>query len=748
MSRNKSESNNKFEVVALKLPNDLLPSNKQILEAIYFEKGESNLKFADAIKSVAQQTYSLWREAAYLPVIAIKSVIDRMNKLHLDFRKVAASHVSRPDYVRKVESFKVKSVKNCRSVDFHCSLRFVAFQMCFGILFDICSCRCDSFKYCDCSKDRKVSVERQRFLIDQRNQRRLKIPNTKVLSIPPNVIPSGNTNNTPKSSNNSDQKNQHVSTDSNHVLRSGKSINTNVEPVSTVRNNIVLAETAKVADRLRLSNGAVAMISSAVLVDFNMIDGKNRQFVIDRSKVWRNRHTQRKSATKAHDGSIESIQALYFDGRGDQTKVMAGNKIRIEKREHISMIQEPGSKYLNHITVESTRSEDVCRGIVQFFETNEIDTDDIVAVGCDGCNTNTGWESGALVRLERKLGRPLQWFVCLLHFDELPLRSLITKHDGRTTGPDTFSGIIGKRVQGCEELPIVGFNRIEFRCNVKNLADIANSLSTDQRYLFNICNAISNGDCSRLAEHKPGKVGHARWITMASRICRLYVSTPRPSDYLIILVKYVLWVYAPAHFQIKYQSSCLFGSLHLWNIIQASKFLEINAKHRPYLTTVRDSIQRNAFFAHPENLMLAMLNDESQDVRLRGWQKILEIRDVAQASADRVFKIPRINFDARSYIEMIDWESVTVSEPPVLRGFPVYEENIVELSEKKISEHELGIDVYSLPCHTQAVERTVKLVTEASQNVFGQEQRHGYILNTLNSRTKLPNFQTKSDFNV
>lgn len=40
------------------------------------------------------------------------------------------------------------------------------------------------------------------------------------------------------------------------------------------------------------------------------------------------------------------------------------------------------------------------------------------------------------------------------------------------------------------------------------------------------------------------------------------------------------------------------------------------------------------------------------------------------------------------------------------------------------------------PNNTQAVERTVKLVTEASSNVIGYERRHYYILNALKSRAK------------
>ena len=51
-----------------------------------------------------------------------------------------------------------------------------------------------------------------------------------------------------------------------------------------------------------------------------------------------------------------------------------------------------------------------------------------------------------------------------------------------------------------------------------------------------------------------------------------------------------------------------------------------------------------------------------------------------------------------------------------------------------------------LPCHTQAVQRTVNLVTEAASNVYGHEERDGFIRSTLLSEEKMPCFETKKDF--
>lgn len=62
------------------------------------------------------------------------------------------------------------------------------------------------------------------------------------------------------------------------------------------------------------------------------------------------------------------------------------------------------------------------------------------------------------------------------------------------------------------------------------------------------------------------------------------------------------------------------------------------------------------------------------------------------------------------------------------------------------SDSDIIRDIKKFPCHTQAVERCVKLVSEASVKVCGQESRDGYIKSTLLSRSIMPEFSKKSDF--
>lgn len=51
-----------------------------------------------------------------------------------------------------------------------------------------------------------------------------------------------------------------------------------------------------------------------------------------------------------------------------------------------------------------------------------------------------------------------------------------------------------------------------------------------------------------------------------------------------------------------------------------------------------------------------------------------------------------------------------------------------------------------LPCHTQAVERTVKTVTEASSTLCNKSDKEGFIKAQIESQSGMPKFDSKKDF--
>src|SRR5580698_9417269 len=94
----------------------------------------------------------------------------------------------------------------------------------------------------------------------------------------------------------------------------------------------------------------------------------------------------------------------------------------------------------------------------------------------------------------------------------------------------------------------------------------------------------------------------------------------------------------------------------------------------------------------------------------------------------RRFSIPALNFQAKAYFDIIDWQNTIVSEPPLPKENTTYD------MEMLVACHETPmIDLPKFPCHTQAVERCVKLVTDSSMAVRGAVLRDGFIRMRLKS---------------
>ncbi|GBN17618.1 hypothetical protein AVEN_171129-1 [Araneus ventricosus] len=88
-----------------------------------------------------------------------------------------------------------------------------------------------------------------------------------------------------------------------------------------------------------------------------------------------------------------------------------------------------------------------------------VDFSNLIFLGCDGTVLNTRVFNGAISRYGLKLHRPIQWIICLLHFNELPLRHLF---ESKSSGSSSFTGDIGRNLKACEKLPLVVFNSIEY----------------------------------------------------------------------------------------------------------------------------------------------------------------------------------------------------------------------------------------------------------------------------------------------
>ncbi|GBM49343.1 hypothetical protein AVEN_148672-1 [Araneus ventricosus] len=210
--------------------------------------------------------------------------------------------------------------------------------------------------------------------------------------------------------------------------------------------------------------------------------------------------------------------------------------------------KERGRQYVCHVTPASGTDSDIAKCILKYLQDNYVDINELESIGCDGTAANTGWKNGVVRNIELKIQRPLQWFICLFHFNELPFKHLFGYLDGETTGQASFSGKIGKQLTYCEKLPIINFEAIEL--NEININKTY--LSKDQQYLLDIVRAIQAEQCAPdLAVRDPGLLAHSRRLTCAIRVLGLLISQTSPTSELKMLVNYIMKTYSPVWFTIK-----------------------------------------------------------------------------------------------------------------------------------------------------------------------------------------------------
>lgn len=677
----------------------------------------------------------LWVKAS-IPIISDQQIKSKLKDLHQKYRNLKKPMKSRnsANMHRKVEDFRDSLEKK---------------------LFDIASCKCSDYLLCKCKN--KIPTREHDFIEDQRHDRKMiigsvdkvvtkKLERSLYRKIVETQSPVASTSssrsdmNLPLYQDISDSSSGSSDGSATSVYEKNTKTGTRDDSPETRRTKqmrISLPNLAQACDRTGVSDRAASLITNSVLQDLSIILVEHHDKIIDRSKIRRERKKMRNQIKIDDTKNFKSLHGIYFDGRRDKTlqNEMKDNKYyrTTVSEEHVVLVSEPQSKYIGHIRVSSGNAEEISGKMLEFLNKN-VNLDNLVAVGCDGTAVNTGIHNGVIRKVELAIGRSMQWFICILHTNELPLRHLIKHLDGATVGPHEFSGQIGKELQNCEHLPVVTFEKIRSVLPNYDAKEI-DRLSTDQKYLYEISNSVSNGEISsHLARRQPGKISHARWLTTASRILRLYVATAYPSENLKSLVCYIQNVYVPLWFEIKARPFCFDGPVHLFNLIKRTRYLALELRK-----IVDRIIQINGYYAHPENVLIAMLCDERRHIRELGLRRILKSRNSHQL---RKFEVPKINFNANNYTEMINWQQSMISEPPMTKKIST--EDLTQMI-KDVPE---GMEILRFPCHSQAIERCVKLVTEASSKVCGPEARDGFIRSQIASRQELPHFNTKGEFLV
>ena len=185
-------------------------------------------------------------------------------------------------------------------------------------------------------------------------------------------------------------------------------------------------------------------------------------------------------------------------------------------------------------------------------------------------------------------------------------------------------------------------------------------------------------------------------------------------------------------FAIKVQHHIALGSTHLLTLLrlwqQQDPKVQEETKHY---------IKIEAWWAHPEPVLLTLLTSSDQDDRKFAIQQICKIRGSSDygSTSVRTFKTPEsLNMKAKNCKELIDWDEEVITEP-------IFAAHMSTSELLSLEEAPLCPPRYSV--HTQSCERAVKCVTEAAKQVCGWDRRHRLILSKTEHRKVIPVVKTK-----
>ena len=160
-------------------------------------------------------------------------------------------------------------------------------------------------------------------------------------------------------------------------------------------------------------------------------------------------------------------------------------------------------------------------------------------------------------------------------------------------------------------------------------------VSNDQYYEYQNCWSIIHGAVDPdLQLLEVGPLCHSRWMTLGCRILRLYVYQDKPNLTLVLLTEFCIKVYFPNFFEVEAKSSITDGPRNIFfKLRRVTQFSDKQGRD-----IALKVLRHNAFFAHPEHVIIAMPGDENKPIRDIAADKIMSLRETLTAGHTDNFK--------------------------------------------------------------------------------------------------------------
>ena len=268
-------------------------------------------------------------------------------------------------------------------------------------------------------------------------------------------------------------------------------------------------------------------------------------------------------------------------------------------------------------------------------------------------------------------------------------------------------------------------------------ANVWEQFNNDTRYLLEMAKAVESGHLEkRWANSRAGVMTNARWQNTESRVLRVYMSTLSPSEAQKRMTSFIVYVYVPTFLEIRQRNLLLEGPRHLLSIITRIK----SSCTEGEVDMLTPHVQFNGYFGQYEVVLASMLASshmEERELALNIIKKIRKKEKKSKIKTVQKVKNPQLNMSATKLSEMVDLEKASFS-PPLL--FNHSDQDLEKFLNVPYIED-------SLPCTTTAVERGIKLTTEAATMASGAWEQDKITWNRISARNRNKLRGRKEDFN-
>ena len=484
-----------------------------------------------------------------------------------------------------------------------------------------------------------------------------------------------------------------------------------------------------------VSNYAAAAIINATLITYGIITPDSDSEVVTEHKIRDGKERYMEAKVLERNAAVSApgvVTMVGFDAKANKPlaeKEINGHNyvVRGGLEDQYVVTTEPQGQYLTQFTVEEDATAERPYALIaaevlkKSVEELGISWSQILIVGTDNENTNTGYKAGISAWLEHLIGHRLERANCTLHLNELPYRAVCRKMGMKTSSGDKWTGPIGKSLPHVQDMELnENFQPVSGETELLDLSsEIVDDLSSDQKTLYKLVKMVRTGEViPNLQQYQMGKLGAARWLTHACAVLRLYCShhelDEEESRKLKVIVKFIIDCYAPMWFLLKFRPNLTDAPKHWFTLLQISNRLDEEIREE-----VQQNITLNSFYFFCESILLCYVTSDKREEREYAVRMIKLIRCRQEDSSlgnkgPRQRKHPtKLNFSASRLDEVITekeykFESLLTCDIP---------------SDKLDDLIDAPLQVSAYPSNTQSVERHIRGMTQAGQKVSTLKKR-------------------------